>query len=402
MHILFVCSEFPIENRATGGFGSYVDKISQGLVSLGHKVTIVCIGENPKFVNDKKRNIWLIKPVLDDLLLYFLNSSSRFLNRLIKFIRYPLGFSLAVYLTIQKINKATPIDIIEGGDFGAEMFFYLLLRSAKNPKTVIKLHTPSFIIRKTNDEKLNNFYKVMEFLESFCLKKTDALNSPTKALAEFVCRYLHIKVTKIIPYPVIPIKMDARIKRDKNLVLYIGKFQKKKGVFVLVDAIPKIIKLFPKVKFILIGPDSMTNNKSTKEMLQENLKKGHCLNNVTFIENISQNELYKYYQKAIITVVPSIWENFPNVILEAMLLKSLVVSTKVGGILEIIQHKQTGIMVEPGDSKDLAKSIIKIIKRKKQINRMVQLAKKDIQNKYSLIKIAQKTISFYGKIMQVQ
>ena len=85
-----------------------------------------------------------------------------------------------------------------------------------------------------------------------------------------------------------------------------------------------------------------------------------------------------------------------------MLLKSLVVSTKVGGILEIIQHKQTGIMVEPGDSKDLAKSIIKIIKRKKQINRMVQLAKKDIQNKYSLIKIAQKTISFYGKIMQVQ
>lgn len=394
MHILFVCAEFPFSQQPTGGFGSYVNSISRGLKQAGHKVSVICYGNVNRYFMDKyKRNIYVLTKLKKS------KYNSSIVTRLYHFLDYPLRFSWLVVKLIKKIATTDKIDIIEGGDFGAELFFYLLLRKNRQAKTVIKLHTPSFVIRETNREKLNCYFLLMEKLENFCLRKCDGIYSPTKALAGIVRQRLAIFIKTIVPYPIPEINAISCIK-DKNLVLYAGKLQEKKGIFVLVHAIKIILKRLPDVKFIFVGPDTLKDGRSSAKRLHKIIKQQNIASSVKIISDISQNKLFKLFAKTIITVIPSLWENFPNIILEAGLHRSVVIASNTGGIPEIIRNNYTGVLVPPGNIKVLADKIIYAIKNSKFREKLIVNNYNNLINNYQLEKITEKTIFFYGTILK--
>jgi glycogen synthase len=385
MNIVFVCSEYPYDNRPTGGFGTYIDNISQALIKIGNQVTIICLGEKDEIITKSLLKIYVIKPVLYDLWRLFNKSRITLLVRLGNFLRYPLGFSLRTAYILNKIIKEQSVDIIEGGDFGAELFFYLLFRNKTKPKTVIKLHTPSFVIREINNEKNILFFRLMKFLEIYCLNKADAIYSPTQSL-----------INKIND----DIKL-SNIKRDKNLIIYVGKLQTKKGIFTLVKAIPEIISRMPLVKFILIGPDTYENNLSVKSKLISVLNKKQLKSHVTIIESTYKQKLYTYYQQALITIIPSLWENFPNVLIEASLYGSLVIGTDVGGIKEIYKDFPD-LLITPNDYKALSLKVTDVISTYRHYELIAEKAKGSIIYNYNYDKIGAATISFYVNILRMK
>lgn len=399
MNILLVSSEFPLsDNQATGGIGTYLLNLTKGLINQGHKVTVITKGYgvnkhkgvNVIFCNFGMTFIERVKKTLS------LPLFKRFLN----FIEYPILFSLESFIKINQLSKRQKIDIIEGNDFGGELFFYLLFNPNSIP-VVLRLHTPSFVIKNFNNESLTLFYRLMKLFEIFCLKRANSLYSPSKSLARVISKEIGKPVQIIIPYPFKPLFTTKKIKRNRNLILYAGKLQVKKGVFHLIEAVPKVIYRFPKTKFMFVGPDTLFQGKSVRNMLIDYTLKNKLTKNVFIQKETTKEEIYKYYQKALITVIPSVWENFPNVCLEAMSNGSCVVANKVGGLREMITDKTNGVLVDVHNSKMFRQRIIDLLKDNKLINKLSTNGIKTVQKNYDLSKILGQTINYYQKCIDL-
>ena len=394
MQIIFVCAEYPINDRPTGGFGSYVKNLAGSLSKLGHLVTILCQGKEKKIIFEGNIEIRVV-PVLvttsieiDDSLI------KKAVLRFLLFLQYPFWFCVQVYQELVQLNASRTVDIIEGGDFGAELFLYLLLRGSTKPTVLIKLHTPSFLIRETNQEEKTIFYRILEKMEKFCVTKADAIYSPSRSLARIIYTRFNCKVATVIPYPVIVNTKKVINLSQSQTVLFVGKIQRKKGVFVLADAIEQVLQKFPKIKFLFVGPDTFEAQVSTTQRLRKKLKK--YLKQVSFLPPLSQLQVARYYRKALMTVVPSLWENYPNVILEAVMHGSPVIASDTGGIPELITNRKTGFLVPPNNSQKLAQAIIQLIQKKKLRIMLTRAAQKYLEQKLEPQKIALRTLKFYS------
>jgi glycosyltransferase involved in cell wall biosynthesis len=135
---------------------------------------------------------------------------------------------------------------------------------------------------------------------------------------------------------------------------YIGSFEERKGQTVLLDAVSHLANgSLPDVHLILVGegPD--------EEMLKEKVKTLGLEKNVTFFPFTM--EPFYVFEITDIVVLSSLYkEGLPNILLESMSMGVPVVSSRMAGVPEIVKNGQTGYMVKPGDSTELADAILKL------------------------------------------
>lgn len=146
------------------------------------------------------------------------------------------------------------------------------------------------------------------------------------------------------------------VKKEKNLILFVGRFVKEKGLNYLIDAMPEIIKKNNKARLVVVGDGIMENE------LKEKAERLGMKNYINFIGRLSYEELHKYYKKASVIVVPSIWmEQFNLNGIEAMQYGTPAVGHKIGGIPEWLHDNKNGFLIEPRDHKQMAQRIIEIL-----------------------------------------
>jgi glycosyltransferase involved in cell wall biosynthesis len=149
------------------------------------------------------------------------------------------------------------------------------------------------------------------------------------------------------------LKNKYGLDKDSPVITNAGIFRAVKGHEVTLRSVGKVIEKIPEAKFLLVGdgPDK----KLLEDMASEMGISDHVIF-TGFIENIS--EIYSFTDVAIL----SSWsEGLPQSLLQAMSAGVPVVSTKVGGVPEIVIHEKTGILVEPGDDEALAQGIIRLL-----------------------------------------
>ena len=138
--------------------------------------------------------------------------------------------------------------------------------------------------------------------------------------------------------------------RDKNLILFVGRDYFRKGLLTLIKALPLVLKEIPRARVVVIGPEYLHSRLAAK-LLSRNLP-------IEFINGLSAEDTRKYFNRANLFVLPSEIEASGIVLLEAMAAGLPIVATRVGGIPEIIHNGVNGILVERGDNRQLATSII--------------------------------------------
>ncbi len=144
-----------------------------------------------------------------------------------------------------------------------------------------------------------------------------------------------------------------RIPDTARVVLYTGRLAVNKGLQYLMEAAPAILKEFPDTVFVLAGDDQ-----GMGEKLKNLAKKNGVAGNVIFTGHIDDDSLFTdAYGACDVFVLPSEYEAFGIVLLEAMACKKPCVGTRVGGVPEVIEEDKTGILVEYADSTALAESI---------------------------------------------
>lgn len=180
---------------------------------------------------------------------------------------------------------------------------------------------------------------------------------------------------------------------EEKITLYVGRLVYEKGIHVLINAVPKVLSK-SNAKFIIVGSGYM------KEQLLTIVRGMRLEHKVLFEGFMDESSLLRLQKCADVTVVPSLFEPFGIVALEAMAAKSPAVVSDTGGMSEIVEHDVTGVKVYPDNPDSLAWGINRILLDDGYARRIKENAYRVVQEKYGWDKIAQQTNSTYERILK--
>lgn len=204
---------------------------------------------------------------------------------------------------------------------------------------------------------------------------------------------VHAKFNSVIPNIVPETKINSPEPRKQDRAFRIGFVAsnletKFKGLEILSQAISQIRnerKLERDISLTLIG-----RYKSCENVLNMFDRKTDVL-----LGELSTEDLNKAFQYLDLVVVPSTWENLPNVIIEAQLAGTAVLATRVGGIPEIIQHEKTGFLCEP-TSHSIAKEIVSAYNF--GVAKVTLEARKNARIRHNPLLVTQKYLRAYQEV----
>jgi glycosyltransferase involved in cell wall biosynthesis len=164
------------------------------------------------------------------------------------------------------------------------------------------------------------------------------------------------------------------IKDTEKIVLTIGRLEKIKGFQYLIRALPSIIEEVGSTKLVIAGPD-FNYGAQLKRLTEE----ANVQDNVIFYGPINGKEKFEAFSAANIVAVPSIYEGFGMLLLEAMAAGKPLVATNTGAAPEIIQNGKNGILVNPSDVEDLAGRITELLSDDQLMNLIGQESRKTVE-----------------------
>ena len=204
---------------------------------------------------------------------------------------------------------------------------------------------------------------------------------------------------KIIPNGVdpnlfvsLPENPVLNISPNDKVVFFIGRLVPEKGVWQLISSFPRVIEKVPEAKLYIggRGPQQPELEKLIKEL--------ELKNKVIFTGFIREKERNYVYNQAKVAVFPSFYEPFGIVALEAMATQTPVIVGNVGGLAEIVEHRVTGLKVDPGSKEKLADAIIEILTDKDLAEQLENNANRMVKTVYSWDTIAATPAEVYREV----
>jgi len=404
MKITLLTNEYP--PHVYGGAGVHVEYLSRELACLDegrHEVQILCFGDQKEYsLNKKVKGVRLPSDLpLQDL-------------------RYPklLG---TLFRNIFMIGSLEETDVVHCHTWYTHLAG-CLIKEIFNVPLVITTHSlePQ---RPWKEEQLGSAYRASSWIEKIAYQNADGVIAVSLSMKKGVHDLYQVPFEKI---RVIPNGIDAnqyqpklnpslltsyRINADKPFLIFVGRITRQKGIIHLVNAIKYIS---PNVQIVLCAgsPDTEEIGKEMAERVEE--ARTQTRNEIIWIRQwVPKSDLITLYSHASIFVCPSIYEPFGIVNLEAMACETPVVASTVGGIPEVIDHGETGLLVpfdplgteswEPKDpekfSKDLANAINSLLSSPEKIKIMGTKSQERVVKHFSWKSIARQTLKFYQALV---
>lgn len=180
---------------------------------------------------------------------------------------------------------------------------------------------------------------------------------------------------------------------EEQIVFNVGRVVHEKGVGVLVEAVPRVLREVPQAKFVIAGSGAYA-----EELCHRAWELG-VGQKVLFTGFIPDGDRDRLYCVANCAVFPSLYEPFGIVALQAMAARAPVVVTEVGGLAEVVKHAETGITVYPNDPDSLAWGIAHTLKRPDWAQQRAANAYRTVQEEYNWTVIARRTADVYERVV---
>jgi phosphatidylinositol alpha-mannosyltransferase len=181
---------------------------------------------------------------------------------------------------------------------------------------------------------------------------------------------------------------------NKLNILFVGRFEKRKGFNYLLKAYDLVKKEVPGCRLIAVGPGVRLRKNYEKQVKKEHLE------DVVFTGYATYKDLPRYYTTADIVCFPATGrESFGIVLLEAMAAGKPIVATSIDGYAGVLADGVDGIAVPPRDVEKLAEAILKLIGDKKLREQMGAMGKpKALAYDWSLL--AKRVLDFYVETLE--
>ena len=211
---------------------------------------------------------------------------------------------------------------------------------------------------------------------------TGKLDIPTKAIS------CGINLARFHPAPRDPKLLSKyRIPADRPIVLYAGRLDAEKHLWVLISAFYRLRQTLPKVHLVLSGGGIDENN------LKNQVAALDLADNVTFLGRVSEEELPKVYNLGDVFVMPSPAELQSIVTLEALASSLPIIAVDAGPLYELCHNGKNGYLVKVDRPEDMARKLVKVLGDSKAIEKMHTESLKIAQ-----VHDINKTISAYEQV----
>lgn len=396
MRIAFASYEYPPETGG-GGIGTYLATAVEMLAARGHSVHV--------FAGAGQFECGGTKDLGSVTVTRFGADVGSFVSRL------PRNF--------EEIHSVYPFDVLEVPEYRSQTRFL-----TSDVPIAVKLHTPSCIVRDVNSQGAHATFAMqarriagalrrferptllranpsseelrqwndLDRLEANSTRNADLVVAPCHAIANTLSQRWNLDRSSIqvIPYPFLASQRFLQVSDDTKRanVTFIGRLEPRKGIFELAEVIPFVRKSFPNVRFRMVGkphpaPDGRGN-------MIDFLKRRHprATAVMDFVGHVPWQQLPGELSKAAICVFPSRWENFPNVVLEAMSAGRAIVGSCHGGMSEQLDEGRCGRIVDPRNPKELADTIIELLADPQLRRELGQAARSRVLTEYSAERLA--------------
>ncbi len=142
-------------------------------------------------------------------------------------------------------------------------------------------------------------------------------------------------------------------------LLFVGRLERRKGIDILLGAIPELLAQHPQLHITIVGKEMPHVGRSIgfADEFRAKYRSQRWLKRVHFVGEVSNRQLTKLYAKSHIACFPSRYESFGLVAIEAMQNSLPVIATSGSGLEDIVQHQLDGLLVPPNDAAALNRAI---------------------------------------------
>jgi glycogen(starch) synthase len=293
---------------------------------------------------------------------------------------------LLIRQQIEALKRSFAPDLIHRNGIGADNFFHLTTSNAhKAPllMTLINDLQTGLVAGGTLLQQVVPAADWISTVSSAALAQVRQLFPEVSSRSSIIPNGIDTAAFPMSPMP-----------QDFLRLLYLGRLVEQKGIDVLLNAMTIVIKKHPSARLVIAGDGPK------RAELGEQVKRLRLTTCVEFVGWVAPQQVPALISSATMVIIPSRWEGCPNVALQAGSMGRPVVGSRVGGLAEIIDHEQTGVLVESEDSNGLAQAIIGLIRNPKTTIRMGQAAHAKIQNAFSWGRYVDDYAGLYRKLIK--
>lgn len=387
-----------------GNAGEFVHGLASALVSLGHKVYAVVPWEVSMRKARLMDGVYLEPYQAQDAISYGKAS-----NAYVRSPRLAVALSLLHGLfKLRQVIEEREIDIIHAHWAIPMGFVAGLVKAVTGRPLVITMHGRDVYVKPKDGYIVPTLWYVKPFLR-FAFHQADRLVAVSQdcylhaQLAGAPSRKIQViyngtDLGRFFPSKkgVMEIRQRYGISPSAKLVLSVRALLFRKGLDVLIHAMAHVVQIEPEAVLLLVGEGPERENLIA---LRDELG---LQNQVVLAGHIPNSELAPYENACDLFVIPSRQEAFGIAAVEAMACAKPVIGTNVGGLAEVIDDCQTGLLVEPDDVEQLSEAMVRVLQDESLASQLGKNAWRKVETDFNWVNVARRTVELYESVLNAR
>jgi glycogen synthase len=377
MKICFLCEGYP--PSAHGGIGTFTQSLARALVRAGHQAWV--IGRNSKRYPGSE---------------YEEDQGVRVTRlRAPGHLAAGLRLRYQMFRTVARWSRSEKIDLVEAPDCGGWIAGWPRLPVP----IVVRLHGSLTYLATETGQPVD---RIAFWLEWAGFRRADFWCAVSRYSAHKTHQLFDLRGDSptILYNSIEPPLQKVPPSRSKNQIIFTGGSKVNKGILSLIEAWPRVIAAHPEAELhIFGGARTMNDGQSMQASLLSRLRP-ESGERVHFHGFVDRRQILQALQTARLAVFPSYAEAFAQAPMEAMACGCPTVYTRRTSGPELIDHDQTGLLIDPDRSDEIANSIIRLLKDDRLAQRLGDAGRKHIQENFSVETILARNEAFYRKCLE--
>lgn len=355
MRVCLVTQTLPPDE--IGGISRYISDTAQALAHRGHEVRVITNGTDHSTV-DLEDGVWVHRilknasgpaPVLVDA------PPDRVWSN-----------ASAIADEIARINRHRPVDAVYGALWDTESIAVLERTAVPVVTSLVTTIAITLEMRpewRRDEAFLRDYLTPLIATERSFALRSHLIHALSKAVALEVERTSEIELDPatltVAPLGTTDMASDGPppISTGEGCqILFVGRFEKRKGIDLVLGTLPRLLSDRPNVRVVLIGRDDLPGE--TGEPYRTVFEREHgtapWFDQVEFRGIVDDDALWKAYRQCDVFVAPSRFESFGLIFVEAMMCSKPVIALRAGAAAEVVDHGITGLLVPDDTAKVLA------------------------------------------------
>ncbi|MPV57007.1 hypothetical protein CFB46_08190 [Burkholderia sp. HI2761] len=397
--IVLIARDYP--PAQAGGIATFNKDLAEGLGSEGRIVHVIT--QSPDFNRvDFENGAWIHRIVTKEMA-----RSSEAIERNIP--AHIWNWSATALEEVERIASHRKIGVVEAPIWDCEGCAFLF--DGRWP-VVTSLHTTLHFWIQTHPEYaadaawMKSFGKQMLALEQEMMTRVNAVRANSRAIVTEIETAYGFKFdqrkTIVVPHGLAANVTVSEGRPTSNsddvTLLFVGRLEPRKGIDVLLEALPEVFAATPNLKVRVIGDDTLPGptGRSFKDVFIDSEAGRKWGDRLSFEGRVPDGVVRAAYAECDVFVAPSRFESFGLVFLEAMREGKPVIGCAAGGMPEVVSHDVTGLLVAPGDAKSLARAIRRLVESPELRERMGAAGKQLFAERFTAKRMASESSALYS------